>query len=143
MAQQLRAALSRGPRFHSQHPHGGSQTSVTPVLGAQSPFTGPRAPDTHMVHRYTSCRENNHTYKNKNFFFLRYEDVHSEVDNLHSVWERQGSNTNKTQTHMICIQMKEKRNTQVSILLATSITIKIKSFLNWPLIFSLEPHTLP
>ena len=28
---------SRGPEFNSQHPHGGSQPSVTPVLGDLMP----------------------------------------------------------------------------------------------------------
>jgi hypothetical protein len=46
---------SRGPGFNSQHPHGGSQVSVSPVPGDLTPS-----------HRYT-CRQNTntHTIKNK------------------------------------------------------------------------------
>lgn len=40
MAQQLRPllAISRGSGFHSQHPHGISQPSVTPIPGDLTPF---------------------------------------------------------------------------------------------------------
>jgi hypothetical protein len=41
---------SRRPRFNSQHPHGGSQPSVTPVLGGE-PTTFGHGWYMEMVHR--------------------------------------------------------------------------------------------
>ena len=48
---------SRGPGFNSQHPHGGSQTSVTPVPenptpSRDTPFCPLWAPGTHVIHRH-------------------------------------------------------------------------------------------
>jgi hypothetical protein len=43
---------SGGPWFHSQHPHGGSQPSVTSVPGDPSPFS-----------RYTYIQTNTHMHK--------------------------------------------------------------------------------
>ena len=53
MAQMLRAlaALTRGPGFNSQHSHGGSLLSVTPVPGLLMPS-----------HRHT-CTENINAHK--------------------------------------------------------------------------------
>lgn len=43
----------RGPRFKSQHPHGSSQSSVTPVLGDMTPS-----------HRH-ACRSNTNAHKKR------------------------------------------------------------------------------
>lgn len=37
---------SREPSFDPQHPHAGSQASITPVLGRQFPLRPPRVPHT-------------------------------------------------------------------------------------------------
>lgn len=44
---------SRGSRFDSLHPHGGSQPSVIPVLGNVMPFSGLHGRCMNMVHRDT------------------------------------------------------------------------------------------
>ena len=53
----------RGPGLDSQHPHGSSQLSVTPVSGDLMPSSvllGDQA--LHMVHRHT-CKQKAHIHK--------------------------------------------------------------------------------
>ena len=54
---------SRGTRFNSQHPRGGSQPPVTPALAVQFPLQPMWILGTHMIHRHT-CRQNIHIHKN-------------------------------------------------------------------------------
>ena len=54
---------SRGPEFNSQHPHGGSQPSVTPVQGDPTSFGGLHGDS---VHRHT-CRKTPLHIKISNF----------------------------------------------------------------------------
>jgi hypothetical protein len=56
MAQQLSCSPKR-LRFNSQHPHGSSQLSITPVPGDLTPS-----------HRQT-CKQNTNAYKIKNKLF--------------------------------------------------------------------------
>lgn len=59
MAQRLGAlAALAEPGFGPQHPHGGSQPYVTPVLEDLMPsfFWPPWTPDMHTVHRH-GCRQ--------------------------------------------------------------------------------------
>ena len=53
MTQQL-GALAALPEFKSQYPHGGSQTSVTPVSGDPKSYSGSSwAPGTHTMDTHT------------------------------------------------------------------------------------------
>ena len=53
--------FSRGTRFNSQHPHGGSQLSLMPVPGALTPTSCIRGHCMYVLHR-----KNAHAYKIKN-----------------------------------------------------------------------------
>ena len=51
----------RQPGFNSQHPYGGLQPSLTPVLADPVSSSGSQVPGTHVVHTYT-CTQSTHTY---------------------------------------------------------------------------------
>jgi hypothetical protein len=53
----------RGHGFGSQNPHGGSQTSVTPVPGALMPSFDLFGHESHMVHKHTYILGNTNMYK--------------------------------------------------------------------------------
>lgn len=63
--------FSRRPRFDSQHPHGNSQTSVTPVRGDLKPSSGLlKVSETDVVH--THAGKNDHTCEvnnNNNYYY--------------------------------------------------------------------------
>ena len=61
MAQGLRV-LSREPRFNSQHSHGSSQLSLTPVPGDPVPTFGLLGQQAHVILRHT-FKQNTHTHK--------------------------------------------------------------------------------
>lgn len=67
MGQQLRAMIVL-PEFNSQHLHGGSRSSIAPVVRALTPSSSP-PPHTHTVHMN---KQNTYTQKinlEKNFNF--------------------------------------------------------------------------
>lgn len=77
----------RGPRFKSQHPHNGSQTTVTPIPGEP---TSPSDLHGHQTHRH-AFRQNTHASKNKIInYFLNCQHalgpfVHF-LDHRHTFW---------------------------------------------------------
>lgn len=54
--------FSTGPGFDSQHTHGGTQLSVTPVPGDLTPSSGFCVPCTYVVYRHT-WRQSTHTQR--------------------------------------------------------------------------------
>jgi hypothetical protein len=61
----LLTSLPRGPRFESQHPHGSSQLTVTPVLGDPMfpATTDTRDTQTYMKTKYPTQQTNKQTNK--------------------------------------------------------------------------------
>jgi hypothetical protein len=55
----------KGPGLASQHPHGSSQLSITPVLRDPMPSSSLCTHCTRVVHRHTCVQAKHHTHKIK------------------------------------------------------------------------------
>jgi hypothetical protein len=64
------ACSSGGPGFNSQHPHGGSQPSVTPDPEEQTSFSGLCKQQAHMI-----CMAGKTAMHTKYIFFLKKKQV--------------------------------------------------------------------